>query len=72
MTPRELLLQQVVELYQRIAQLSHKGKWQLGELTSAEVGLINYTLGHFSGQLIEELQPPRRMRRSRKKAQAVE
>jgi hypothetical protein len=72
MTPKALLLQQLVDLQNRITELSRNSKGQLGELTRGEVALLSFALGCFTGELLQELHPkaPRRKRRAAKKAQA--
>jgi hypothetical protein len=68
MTPKALLPQQLVDLQNRITELSRNSKGQLGELTRGEVALLSFALGC----LLQELHPkaPRRKRRAAKKAQA--
>jgi hypothetical protein len=70
MTPNNLLVQQLMDLQNRITEQAATERL---ELTPGEIVLLSYALGGFTGYLLlelEALKPPRAPRRVAKKAKA--
>lgn len=60
---RSRTAQQVIDLQNRIAELTDQGRLDL--LTDGEVALISYALGRYSAELVQDAMPRRKERTDR-------